>query len=196
MLGSCLSPAMPFFLPPTVEPDVQTSKVESWLVRSTSTKFLISFTIASRTSGLAAAIIYPLLRIVSRTRSNKQTCYRLRLELYIIYLSRPRWAFSHFVLPSEVFSPAISLFYPPAASSFCNLALLKDTVQRATAILLWSATHNDSVAIAPNMSPSARFQNHNTIECIDLTAESLEPFGEPAVGGDTQMHINSSVHRP
>lgn len=59
-----------------------------------------------------------------------------------------------------------------------------------------SNTHNNSVAVAPNMSPSARLQNHSLIECIDLTAESLDPFGEPVVGGDTQVHVKGSVHRP
>lgn len=59
-----------------------------------------------------------------------------------------------------------------------------------------SNMYNNSVAVVPNMSLSARLQNHSLIECIDLTAESLDLFGEPIVGGDTQVHVKDSVHRP
>lgn len=52
------------------------------------------------------------------------------------------------------------------------------------------------MAVTPNISPSTKFQNHNLIECIDLIAESLNPFGEPVVGGDIKVHIKSSVYRP
>ena len=64
-----------------------------------------------------------------------------------------------------------------------------------------SNTHSDSVAVAPNVSPNARLQNHDLIECIDLTASELAAWlaslGEPPISFvDTQMHTKGSVHRP
>ena len=71
----------------------------------------------------------------------------------------------------------------------------KHSVARNCDIPMVSNTHNNSMAVAPNISPSARLQNHRLIECIDLTAESHDRFGEPAVGGDTRVHVKGSVHR-
>ena len=51
-----------------------------------------------------------------------------------------------------------------------------------------SRTHSDSVAVAPNINPT---------ECIDLTAESLDPLSKRAASfGDTQMHVKGGTHRP
>ncbi|KAL2046937.1 hypothetical protein N7G274_000955 [Stereocaulon virgatum] len=64
-----------------------------------------------------------------------------------------------------------------------------------------SSTHSDSVAVAPNVSPNARLQNHDLTECIDLTAsepaECLAPLSEPAIGfGDTQVFMKDDSDGP
>ncbi|KAL2049462.1 hypothetical protein ABVK25_010257 [Lepraria finkii] len=63
-----------------------------------------------------------------------------------------------------------------------------------------SNTHSDSVAVAPNVSPNARLQNHDLIECIDLTASELAAWlaslGEPPISFvDTQMHTKDDGHK-
>lgn len=76
--------------------------------------------------------------------------------VYVICLSPPRCAFSSFVSPSEIFSPSVTLSFthqqsvPMPSISLDSLyhqqlfplqfGLLKGTLQRGIAILLWSAT--------------------------------------------------------
>ena len=63
-----------------------------------------------------------------------------------------------------------------------------------------SSKHKDSVALAPPIPPSARSEDYDLIECVDLTTslpmEAIDPFGEPAPGFGGTENAPGNVHCP
>ncbi|KAK3170144.1 hypothetical protein OEA41_009530 [Lepraria neglecta] len=63
-----------------------------------------------------------------------------------------------------------------------------------------SSKHNDSVALAPNTPPSARLEDYDLIECVDLTTslpmKAVDPFGEPVLGFGGTENAQGNFHCP
>ena len=71
--------------------------------------------------------------------------------------------------------------------SYRALMAVYSLVRRVVTVVptIVSNIYNNSIAIVPNISLSARLQNYNLIEYIDLIAKSLDPFRKPAIDGNT-----------
>lgn len=63
-----------------------------------------------------------------------------------------------------------------------------------------SSKYKDSIALAPNVPPSAGLGDYDLIECFDLTTslpmEAIDPFGEPALGFGGTENAQGNVHCP
>jgi len=142
----------------------------------------------------------------------------INLQVYMTRLSPPQWA-SRLPLhpPTKHSAYFITLFHilsQPAMADvnldsihyYQPLASEIRPVQRCPAAWncgasMVSNAHGNSMAPAPNVSPSARLADHALSECVDLTTsspmESLDLFGELALDfAGTESCAKGNVHLP